>query len=308
MDKLKAMELFVATADTGSFSEAGRRHGLSPASVSRHVNDLEGALGVALLHRSTRALGLTEGGETYLRDAREVLASVKAADTAVTARQEQIGGVLRVHSRTMFGVSVLAPLQSVFQGLHPDLIVELHLSEYPARLREDNFDLDFRIAPPQERGLVRRRLFQSRRILVAAPSYLASRAQVATPQDIMKHDCLAYWKSHEPVYWRFRGPQGEVELNVPVRFMSNNGLVLLEMVRAGRGIALLDEYTVAEDLAAGRLLELLPDLQVTNTTFDEGIFVTYLQTPFVPAKLRLYVDFVVAHWESAGRTIRQPSS
>lgn len=97
-------------------------------------------------------------------------------------------------------------------------------------------------------------------------------------------------------------------MNVPVRFMSNNGLVLLEMVRAGRGIALLDEYTVAEDLAAGRLVELLPDLQVTNTTFDEGIFVTYLQTPFVPAKLRLYVDFVVAYWESAGRTIRQPSS
>ncbi|MDF1726233.1 MAG: LysR family transcriptional regulator [Sulfitobacter sp.] len=301
MDKLKAMELFVATADQGSFSETGRRYGLSPASVSRHINDLEAALGVTLLQRSTRALGLTESGETYLRDAREVLASVKAADIAATAQQDQIGGVLRVHSRTMFGISVLAPLQTIFQARHPDLVVELHLSEHPARLREDNFDIDFRIAPPRENGLVRRRLFQSRRILVAAPQYLSAHPAIKVPKDLMGHDCLAYWKSHEPTYWRFRTPEGEQELGVPVRFISNNGLVLLEMARAGAGIALLDEYTVAQDIAAGRLVTLLGDIPVTNTTFDEGIFATYVKTPFVPAKLRLYIDFVAGHWGDAHR-------
>ncbi|WP_238364650.1 LysR family transcriptional regulator [Mesobacterium pallidum] len=296
MDKFRAMALFVATAETGSFSAAGRLYGLSPASVSRHVNELEESLGVTLLHRSTRALGLTESGETYLRDAREILASVKAAETAASAQQDIARGLLRVHSRTMFGVSVLARLQPVFQELHPDLVVDLNLSEQPVRLREDGFDLDFRIAPPEESGLVRRRLFQSRRILVAAPDYLALAPPLQAPADILGHACLVYWLSHEPVYWRFQVGEGVEEYMVPARFVSNNGLVLLEMARAGRGIALLDEYTVAADIASGRLVELLPSTRVTNATFDEGIFVTYVQAPYVPAKLRIYIDFVVAHW------------
>lgn len=301
MDKLRAMELFVATAETGSFSAAGRLYGLSPASVSRHVNDLEDALGAALLHRSTRALALTESGEMYLRDARDILANVKAAENAATAQQDLVRGALRVHSRTMFGVSVLSRLQPEFQELFPDLTVELHLSEQSARLREDGFDLDFRIAPPQESGLVRRRLFRSRRILIASPEYLAARDRIDEPKDILGHACLVYWLSHEPVYWRFRDDAGETEINVPTRFMSNNGLVLLEMARAGKGIALLDEYTVAADIDGGRLVEVLPHLRVTNTTFDEGIFVTYLQTPYVPAKIRLYIDFVVDRWGDISR-------
>lgn len=298
MDKFRAMELFVAMAETGSFSAAGRKHGLSPASVSRHVNELEEMLGVALVHRSTRALGLTETGEIYLRDAREILASIKTAETSATAQQDQVQGVLRVHSRTMFGVSVLARLQPAFQEQFPDLIVDLHLSEQPARLREDRFDLDFRIAPPKEAGLVRRRLFHSRRILVASPEYLSEAPPLEAPSDLHNHACLTYWLNTEPVFWRFRRSDASAaeEINVPSRFMSNNGLVLLEMAQAGKGIALLDEYTVSEDLISGRLVQLLPDIRVTNTTFEEGIFVTYLQTPYVPAKLRYYIDFIVDHW------------
>jgi DNA-binding transcriptional LysR family regulator len=295
------MELFVATAESGSFSAAGRLYGLSPASVSRHVNELETDLGAALLHRSTRALGLTESGATYLRDARDILASVKQAEVAATEQQDQVRGVLRVHSRRMFGVSVLSRMQPAFQKEHPDLTVELHLSETSVRLREDGFDLDFRIAPPQESGLVRRRLFQSRRILVAAPEYLADHPPLTQPRDILDHTCLIYWLTHEPVYWRFRTEAGDEEFTVPTRFASNNGLVLLDMARAGRGIALLDEYTVSGDIEAGRLIHVLPDVEVTNTTFEEGIFVTYLQTPYVPAKLRLYIDFVVAYWGRISR-------
>lgn len=302
MDKLRAMELFVATAETGSFSAAGRLYGLSPASVSRHVNDLEDDLGVSLIHRSTRSLSLTESGEAYMRDARDILASVRAADTAASARQDKLEGLLRVHSRTMFGVSVLSRLQPAFFELYPDLVVDLHLSESPVRLREDGFDLDFRIAPPAESGLVRRRLFLSRRIPVASPDYLARRPEIRHPEDLLSHDCLTYWLSHDRVYWRFRDGEKEHELMVPRTFSSNNGLVLLNMARAGKGIALLDDYTVAEDLASGALVQILPEVRVTNTTFEEGIFVTYLETPFLPAKLRLYIDFVATHWSNALRS------
>ncbi len=301
MDRLRAMELFVAAADSGSFSAAGRLYGLSPASVTRHINDLESSLGVTLIHRSTRALSLTESGENYMRDARDILASVKAAETAVTEQSEKPRGLLRVHSRTMFGVSVLSRLQPAFTDLYPELVVDLHLSEHLVRLREDGFDLDFRIAPPAEQGLVRRKLFLSRRILVASPDYLARMPEITEPRDLSRHACLTYWVSHERVNWRFRDGEREEELPVPSAFSSNNGLVLLNMALAGRGIALLDDYTVARHIAKGALVEVLPHLRVTNTTFEEGIFVTYPEASFIPAKMRLYVDFVVARWNDVLR-------
>ncbi|WP_127104498.1 LysR family transcriptional regulator [Pararhodobacter zhoushanensis] len=304
MDKLRAMELLVATAESGSFSAAGRLYGLSPASVSRHVNELEASLGVTLIHRSTRALTLTEAGQRYHRDASDILASVKAAENAASDQNESPRGILRVHSRTMFGVSVLSRLQPSFSQLYPDLVVDLHLSEQPVRLREDGFDLDFRIAPPAEQGLVRRRLFLSQRILVASPAYLARTPAITCPQDLSAHDCLTYWTSHERVYWRFRDGETEHELAIPTVFSSNNGLVLLNMALAGQGIALLDDYTVADQIASGALVVVLPDMRVTNATFEEGIFVTYPEAPFIPAKLRLYIDFVVAHW---GRALREGS-
>lgn len=310
MDKLRAMELFVATAERGSFSAAGRLYGLSPATVSRYINDLEGDLGIALVLRSTRSLSLTESGESYIRDARAILASVKAAETAAVDQHDKPKGVLRVHSRTMFGVSVLSRLQPRFTDLYPDLLVELHLSEKPIRLMEDGFDLDFRIARPVEQGLMQRKLFLSRRILVASPGYLKSQPQIFKPSDLMQHKCLTYWISHEGIYWRFRYNEVEEDLTIPCTFMSNNGLVLLNMALQGRGIALLDDYTVADHIASGALVEILPDVRVTNTTFEEGIFVTFNETPFMPSKMRTYIDFVVEHWGKVLRdgTFRQTLS
>jgi len=296
MDKLRAMELLVAAAETGSFSGAGRRFGLSPASVSRHVSELEAHLGVTLVHRSTRSLSLSEAGQTFVPRAEAILSGVRAAEADAASLQETPRGVLRVHSRTMFGISVLAPLQPEFAARYPEVTVELHLSERPVRLREDGFDLDFRIAPPQEAGLMRRRLFASERILIAAPEYLARSAPVRTPGDLMNHACLPYILGHDVVYWRFvRGDRTE-ELAVPVAFTSNNGQVLLETARRGYGIALLDHYTVAADVAAGRLVRLLPEYRVTNSTFEEGIFATFPETVQVPTKLRIYLDFVAENW------------
>lgn len=297
MDKLRAMELLVATAETGSFSAAGRRFSLSPASVSRHISDLEAHLGVTLVHRSTRNLTLAEAGETFVARAEGILASIRAAEADTASLQDVPRGVLRVHSRTMFGISVLAKLQSEFAALYPEVTVELHLSERPARLREDGFDLDFRIAPPQEAGLMRRRLFLSERVLIAAPGYLDHAPGLESAGDIRNHACLPYILGPDAVYWRFlKGGETE-EIAIPVAFASNNGQVILEAVRRGHGIALLDEYTVADDLKQGRLIRLLPEYRVTNATFEEGIFATFLETVQVPTKLRVYLDFVAASWQ-----------
>lgn len=295
MDKLRAMTLLVATSETQSFSATGRRFGLSTASVSRRISELEDHLGVALIHRSTRNLILTEAGRNYVEQAREILASMDQIEAGITSLHDAPQGALRVHSRTMFGVSVLAKLHAGFALKYPDLLVELHLSERPSRLREDGFDIDFRIAPPQESGLIRRRLFLSRRVLVAAPRYLDGMPPITTPRDLEMHRCLIYWLGGDAVYWRFRkdGVDADTEVQVTTNFAANNGQVLLQAAIAGQGIALLDDYTVASEVSAGRLQVILPDFRVTNTTFEEGIFAAYLETPQVPAKIRVYLDYIV---------------
>lgn len=303
MDKLRAMALLVATAQTGSFSQTGRKFGLSPASVSRQIGELEARLGVTLVHRSTRNLVLSEAGQLYVRQAEMILASVDAADAGMSAMQQVPTGVLRVHSRTMFGVSVLAPLQVEFARRYPDVMVELHLSEKPVRLREEGYDLDFRIAPPQEAGLMRKRLFLSQRIIVASPDYLARAEPITAPGDIRAHNCLVYWINGDPVTWRFRKDRAVEEIQVPANFASNNGQVLLEAAKAGQGLALLDDYTVADDLAAGRIVRVLPDYRITNTTFEEGIYATFLEGIQIPLKLRVYLDFVSESWASKVRAV-----
>ncbi|MEZ5650880.1 MAG: LysR family transcriptional regulator [Burkholderiaceae bacterium] len=303
MDKLRAMALLVATAETGSFSHAGRRHGLSPASVSRQIGELETVLGVTLVHRSTRNMALSEAGRLYVAQAEAILSAVDAADAGMTALQRTPKGLLRVHSRTMFGVCVLAPLQVEFARRYPGVTVELHLDERPARLREDGFDLDFRIAPPQEPGLMRRRLFLSERLVVAAPGYLEHAPPITGPRDVLAHNCLVYWLNGDPVSWRFKKEHAVEELRIPANFVSNNGLVLLAAARAGQGLALLDDYTVADDLRSGSLVRVLADHKITNSTFEEGIFAAFLETLQIPLKLRVYLDFVSESWAARAATI-----
>jgi DNA-binding transcriptional LysR family regulator len=294
MSSLQAMELLVATVREGSFSAAGRRAGLSPASVSRHIGELEAELGVQLLNRTTRHLSLTEAGKIYAQRAEQILHSIEDAAAAALTLQKTPRGTLRVHSRTLFGMTVLTPLLPRFQKLYPELKVELFLSERRAQLREQEFDVDLQIAAPHDPSLMQRRLLASERILVAAPDYVERTPTLRTPDDLAAHHCLTYWLGPEDPVWKFMR-KGELrELVVPSTFTSNNGHVLKQLAVMGHGIALLDDYTVADELASGRLVRLLRNYRVTNSTFDEGIYATFLQTNYLPEKIRVFLDFLTA--------------
>lgn len=301
MDRLRAMELFQSVARTGSFTATAARFGLSPTSVSRTLSDLEHSLKVKLLRRSTRHVDLTEAGAEYARHLDGILSSINEAQNSITAISSAPQGTLRVHSRVMFGVGVLAPLIAAFTRKYPDIRVELLLGETKVDLRREQFDIDFRIAPPEEATLRRRMLFQSERVLVASPDYLARYPAPETPEQVAAHACLAYLLPGDSFGWRFKTGDTVQEVTIQPRQITNSGIVLLELARLGEGIALLDDYTVAEDIAAGRLVHLMPDYRVTNTTFDEGIFATILDTPMVPAKIRLFVDFVADHVAGGNR-------
>jgi len=293
MDRLRAMEMFLSVAKTGSFTETARLSATSATSVSRIISDLEDYLGVQLLLRSTRQVALTEAGDSYVSQIEPILWSIEEVRNGISAISTKPQGVLRIHSRTMFGLGVLTPMMPQFAALYPDIRVELALGEEKVDLRRQGIDIDFRISPPAEAGLKRRKLFESQRLLVASAAYLAKRPPVRSPSDLLGHDLLVYLRPGDAYYWRFKGNDGDLDLEIAPRHVSNNGMVLLDLALSGLGIALLDDYTVAHWLTKGDLVQLLSDHSVTNSTFEEGIYATFLDTPLVPAKIRTMLDFVI---------------
>jgi DNA-binding transcriptional LysR family regulator len=299
MDRLRAMELFLSVSRTKSFSETARLFGVSATAVSRMIADIESALNVKLLLRSTRQIMLTESGLEYARQLEDILNSINEAHSNITAIRQAPKGILRVHSRTMFGVRVLPMLISRFRNQYPDIMIELTLSETHADLRQGNTDIDFRVSPPVEAGVKRRILFRCERYLVASPDYLAENSAPHRPSDLLEHNCLAYMLPGGVCTWYFRIAEQLEELNFTPRQLTNNGLALLEMARLGEGVALLDDYIVQRDLARGTLIRLLPDYQANNTIHDAGMYATILDTPLMPTKIQLFLDFVAKHVSGA---------
>ncbi len=296
MDRLRAMELFQSVSQTRSFSETARRFGISATAVSRTITEFEHSLNVKLLLRSTRQVVLTESGQEYARQLEGLLWNIEEVHRHITEIRSAPKGILRVHSRMMFGLRVLPPLIAEFRAQYPDIHIELVLSESPVDLRRQQVDIDFRISPPAEAGVKRRRLFRSERHLVASPGYIARHPAPTSPAEIANHDCLAYMRPGDQYQWLFATP-GDAEVQaVPFkpRHVASNGMALLELARLGEGIALLDDYTVHQDLQQGSLVRLLPACQVTNTSFEDGMYATILDTSLVPTKIRLFLDLVAS--------------
>lgn len=294
MDRLRAMELFLSISKTESFSETARQFGVSATSVSRMITEFENELNVKLLLRSTRQVVLTEAGQEYAQQLESILWNINEAHRNITEIRAAPKGTLRVHSRMMFGLGVLPPLVAAFRQQYPDIHIELVLSEAKTDLRRNNFDIDFRISPPVEAGLKRRILFKSERYLVASPAYLARRSLPVQPADIAQHECLAYLLPGNQYCWRFKQGETVDEVEIKPRHVTNNGVALLELALLGEGVALLDDYTVHNDISRGTLVRLCPDYQVTNTTFEEGMYATILDTAMIPVKIRLFLDFVAS--------------
>lgn len=295
MDRLRAMELFLSISQTQNFSETARRFGVSATVVSRMITELEEQMKIKLLLRSTRQVVLTESGLEYARQVEGILWQINELQSNITAISSAPEGLLRVHSRTMFGLGVLPPLVAEFRRMYPAIHIELILTEAAVDLRRNNIDIDFRISPPEEAGVKRRMLFKSERHMVASPEYLAGRPPLQRPEDILQHDCLAYQLPGDEYAWRFRQDESGSEIAFEPRHVSNNGIALLELARLGEGLVLLDDYTVHKDIGQGRLVRLLPDWRITNKGFDEGMYSTILDTAIIPAKIRLFVDFVAEH-------------
>jgi DNA-binding transcriptional LysR family regulator len=290
------MRLFVRAMHWGSLSAAGRELGFSPAVASKRLSRLERALGVRLLQRSSRRLALTDAGGRYLERARHILADIDDA-AADAARDGTVSGRLRVAAPNALGRRWIGPALARFCDAYPAVDASLSLSDGVVDLLEGGFDLAVRIGAATDSALVSRRLAANRRVLCAAPCYLARHGVPTRVEDLSRHDCLVQLRPGMlPQEWRFRVADGVRAVRVSGRLSSDNGEQILDWALQGRGLALKSVWDVAADVAAGRLVTVLdavePDLADLHLVFPSR--------RHLPAHTRLFIEALVQCFDSAG--------
>jgi DNA-binding transcriptional LysR family regulator len=296
VDRLLAMSVFSTVVEQGSFARAAEKLGVSVSACSRQVAELEAHLGTRLLHRTTRKLSLTESGALYHERCLELLAGVEDAEREASSSASQAKGTLKISCSINFGVRHLAPAVGDFLAANPELKLDVSLADRYVDLVEEGYDLAIRIGQVITPTLIARKLGDTRMVPCASPAYLARHGTPTRPADLARHACLTYEYLAMRNLWRFRDRRGrEVAVRVAGPMHANNGDLLAAAAMAGIGIAMEPDFIVAEDLAEGRLVALLPDYEPPSAS----IYAVYPSRRHLSAKVRVFVDFLAARFAGA---------
>lgn len=297
-NRLGEMEIFTRVAATGSFSAAARQLGQTPSAVSRAITRLEERLRVRLLVRSTRSLTPTPEGEAYLAEARLLLDRLADMESRIGQGTQTPQGPLRVSATVGFGALVVLPLVPAFLKAHPKVQLDLTLSDAVVDLWQERTDLALRSGRLKTSSLTARRITTMRRVVVAAPDYLARRGVPRKPADLAGHDALLY--NFQPPEWTFHDPATGEATRQPVRgpFAGSDGTILRQVCLAGLGLLRTGDTVVAADIAEGRLVEVLTDYAPPE---PETLHAVYAGHPHLATRIRAFVDFLAAHVPTCGR-------
>lgn len=293
MDRLAADRMFAAVVEAGSFAGGADRLGTSSGQASKLVSRLEAELGVRLLHRTTRALSTTEAGQAYFNRLRPLLEEWDALDAEVRDRGGALRGTVRLTAPLTFGTLRLAPILTRFAAAHPQIALDVELTDRLANLVDEGFDLAVRVGRPRDSSLVARRLGESRVVAVAAPGYLDGRGAPGRPEDLSSHDCILDSNFRDPRRWNFAGGR---TVAVSGRLTFSNATLCLAAAEAGLGIAYMPDFVAAEALRSGRVLRVLEGQE------DEPLGI-WAMTPtgrHTPAKVRALTDALLAGLREPG--------
>lgn len=284
------MQVFVKVVETGSFSATAQLLHMSPSAVSKLVSRTEKRLGVQLFKRSTRSMALTTEGRAFYESCVRILQDIDEAELSVAQGFAQVRGLLRVNVSLPLGQHYLLPLLPEFQRLYPDVTVDISLSDAKVDLQRDEVDVAIRMGRLNDLSYRARHLGRSRKVVVAAPDYLARHGTPREPSDLVRHRCLAFNFRRATDEWPFLVDGKLVHLAVQGGMLTNNGETLRQLALDGLGIGRLGMFHVYDDLRRGALVELLPHFNAGDV---EEITIIFLNQKHVPPRVRAFIDFVV---------------
>ena len=290
MDKLNAISVFCKVIETQSFTQAANQQNISVAMASKLVSQLEEHLKTRLLQRTTRKIVPTEAGVLYYQRCQAILLDLSEADSSISNMATSLQGNLLISVPRDFGLLYISPNLPKFIELHPNLHVEIEFEDKRVDLVAEGYDLALRIGYMQDSSLVARKISSAPMHFVASSSYLEARGTPLTPDDLEYHQGLLYKSSLNQVHWLSTKANQIQRYKIQSKVVSNNGMALLEMTKAGLGISNSPSFFVKEALASGELVEILSEYK--QKPLD--IYVVYPNRRHLPAKVRAFIEFLAS--------------
>lgn len=290
MDTLTRMRAFISVVEAEGFSAAARKIGRSKALLSKYVRELEDELGALLLNRTTRQFSLTEAGHTYFRRASEIIREIDSLADSVRESSGDVKGRIKLSAPRTFADAPIGQSLVDFAQAHPDIVLDINLDDRFVDLVEEGFDLAIRIARLENSSLIARKLMPFSVKVCASPDLISRLGTPQRPQDLASLPCIIDTNGRWLSNWPFQGDNGEL-ITVPVSgpIEVNSPLTARAAALAGLGYTILPDFIAEPDIEAGRLKTLLDDRVPTGA----GIFAVYPHRRYLPAKIRVFVDFLV---------------
>ncbi|WKU19235.1 LysR family transcriptional regulator [Advenella alkanexedens] len=286
--------------DTGSYTAAAQRLGVSKAAMSQRIQELEKALGIMLVQRTTRSVRLTEAGQAMVALTRPAFAEIETGCEKIRELAEQPKGVIRVTAPVALARQQIVPRLADFMRIYPEIKIEIELSDHISTLAQEGFDLAIRHTSAVPETYVAWVLCQTQTLLLASPEYIQNHGMPSHPSDLKKHNCLTYLRSGSRPTWHFERRKGAGErVSVPVNgsFSANNSETLRELLLAHQGIAAIPDFSVAAELRKETLVQVLPQWKPVSV-FGESIYALRPYSPHVPNIIRLFVSYLKVAFEN----------
>ena len=298
MDRIDAMQAFVAVADLQGFAPAARKLGLSPSGVTRLIAALEQRLGARLLQRTTRSVTLTDIGTRYLERARRILADVEEAEGSAQDERTRPSGRLVVSAPVGFGRLHVSPVMSAYLKRYPEVSAELRLADRMVNLVEDGIDLAVRIGHLADSSLVARHVGEMRRIVVASSAYLQQRGEPDTPEAVASHETIQFGAMTASPDWRFVEDGREIRVTCTPRFTTNSADAAIQYAEQGGGLTRVLAYQAADAIKGCRLRVVLAQFEQPPLP----IHIVYPTSRLLSAKVRTFIDLVtdISDWHFGG--------
>ncbi|WP_418459239.1 LysR family transcriptional regulator [Brucella intermedia] len=287
-DRWQELSVFVRVAECGSFSRAARELRMSQPSVSRIIGELEARLGVKLLLRTTRHLSLTNAGAIFLERAKPVIADLEDAENAARGA-DSLRGVIRIAMPVMYGTRAVIPCMPLFLAMHPDLRVEITMSDERQNLVTDGVDIAIRVGTLDDSSFGARKLATLKRMVVASPAYLERRGVPNNPADLSNHDCILGLGGVGREDWSFRRSGTVTSVNVQTRFQVDSASGILASAVSGLGICMVSDAMASAELRSGTLCQVLSEYEMKGA----DIFAVLPGGPRPSAKVKALIDFLI---------------